>query len=210
MQKKEINWPEIDTYLFDLGGVIVDISPAAAIEAFNRLGLKNLDVQITQAHHQGLFKQYELGAITTDEFIEQIQELLPQRVNDIQIINAWNEMIVAFRKERIEVVEKLKCRYPVYLLSNTNELHCKKYTQMADGYENAEKLFTEVFYSYKIKQSKPDLEAFKKVVEETGLNPSTTLFLDDSQINLNAAAQLGFQTLLISKEQTIEKLFSWL
>ncbi len=210
MLNKKINWPSVDSYLFDLGGVIVDISPAAAIEAFRRLGLMDLEQYITQAHHQGLFKQYESGAITTSEFIEHIQDMLPQRVDEAKIVEAWNAMIVSFRNERITILEKLNARYPVYLLSNTNELHCDKYTQMAHGYNNAEDLFTKVFYSHEIKHSKPDLKAFEKVIEATGLIPAKTLFLDDSQVNLSAAAQLGFQTVLINEEQTIEQLFTWL
>jgi putative hydrolase of the HAD superfamily len=208
LNNKEINWSVIDAYLFDLGGVIVDISPVSAIAAFNQLGLTNLEEQITQGHHNGLFKQYELGAISSQEFVQQIQALLPQEVDNSQIINAWNKMLVELPIERLKLLEQIKKQAPVYLLSNTNELHRNNFIGMADGVKNIENYFTKAFYSYEIKQSKPDKAAFEFVIEDTGLVPEKTLFLDDSQMNLDVAKSLGFQTILVSESTPIIDIFS--
>lgn len=207
LKRKEIAWTDYDAYLFDLGGVIVDISPASAIEAFRKLGLTNLEQQITQGHHNGLFKQYELGAITTTDFINQIQDLLPQRVVDQQIIDAWNKMLVDLPVERLHILQQLKKKAPIFLLSNTNQLHRKSYEAMAEGFD-VENLFTKAFYSYEIHLNKPDREAFEFVINSSRIRPEKTLFLDDLQLNLDAAKELGFQTLLVSKGQTIIDIFS--
>ncbi|WP_430814125.1 HAD family hydrolase [Carboxylicivirga sp. RSCT41] len=200
MQKtKELSASTIDAYLFDLGGVIVDISPAAAISAFSKLGLSNLEEQITHGHHNGLFKQYELGAVSTQDFIRQIKDLLPHTTTDEQIIDAWNQMLVELPLERLQIIESLKEQVPVYLLSNTNELHRSTFVRMAYGIENIEAYFTKTFYSFEIKHSKPDKGAFEYVIANTGIKPERTLFLDDSQLNLDVADELGFQTVLVSK-----------
>ncbi|MCG8580448.1 MAG: HAD family phosphatase [Bacteroidales bacterium] len=208
MKNMEQKWGDIDAYLFDLGGVIVDISPAAAIDAFNKLGLTNLEEQISHGHHNGLFKQYELGAISTQEFIEKIQSLLPGPVSDNQIIAAWNKMLVELPIERLQLIERIKKKAPVYLLSNTNELHRNTFVGMANGIENIEPYFTKAFYSYEIKQSKPDRQAFDHVVTCTGIKPEKTLFLDDSQLNLGVAEELGFQTVLVSENHTMIEILS--
>ena len=197
----------IDAYLFDLGGVIVDIDPQAAIEAFQQIGLNNLEEQITHGHHNGLFKQYELGAISTTEFIDHIQQLLPERVDDQVIIDAWAKMLVMLPVCRVELLQKISKEKPVYLLSNTNEIHRKAYLGMAEGYDNIELIFKKAYYSFEIKFNKPDLDCFKYVIEDAELIPERTLFLDDSQMNLDAAQELGFKTLLVSKEKPIESIF---
>lgn len=200
---KRIDLSEIDAYLFDLGGVVVDISPSAAIDAFKALGLKDIDEQITQSHHQGLFKQYELGVVSSDAFISALQKELPQQVGREAIVHAWNTMLVTLPNERVALLAKLRTTHPVYLLSNTNAIHHQSFKSMADGYDNLEELFTEVFYSYKMQLSKPDPECFQYVVNKTGLIPERTLFLDDSAKNLEAAGKLGFQTVLVSPNNTI-------
>jgi HAD superfamily hydrolase (TIGR01509 family) len=41
---------------------------------------------------------------------------------------------------------------------------------------------------------KPDPEIFRRLGHRFGLEPATTLFIDDSPLNTDAAAVLGFQT----------------
>ncbi|WP_185968802.1 HAD family phosphatase [Carboxylicivirga sp. M1479] len=197
------DYTQIDAYLFDLGGVIVDIDPQAAIAAFEKLGLNNLHEQITHGHHQGLFKQYELGVISSQQFVDAIQELLPSKVSDQTIIDAWNTMLVHLPIERIRLIEKLSKQKPVYLLSNTNAIHHQAYVSMVSGIENVETIFNKAFYSYEIGLSKPNASIFKHVIDNAPLQAERTLFLDDSHLNLDAAEQLGFQTALIGPKQSM-------
>ena len=45
---------------------------------------------------------------------------------------------------------------------------------------------------------KPDSEIFEKMLEESGINPEETLFIDDSRANCRAAEALGIHTLHVS------------
>lgn len=79
---------------------------------------------------------------------------------------------------------------------------------MAEGDTSFEDLFTKVFYSYKMGCSKPEACSFQKVIDKTGLNPETCLFLDDSQLNLDAAQKMGFQTQLVTAEHDLSSIFT--
>ena len=52
--------------------------------------------------------------------------------------------------------------------------------------------------SFEAKSMKPDERIFGYAVETLGIKPEETIFLDDSQRNLDAAGRLGFKTLLVS------------
>jgi len=117
-------------------------------------------------------------------------------------------MLIHFPVERIQILKQLKKEKPVYLLSNTNGIHRDYFTKMTTQHSEFEDLFTQVFYSYQLGCSKPDSEPFLKVIQETGLKPERTLFLDDSLANLATAKKIGFQTYFITKENTVEKIFS--
>ncbi|WP_439183086.1 HAD family hydrolase [Carboxylicivirga taeanensis] len=203
-----VDFANVDAYLFDLGGVIIDISPQATIDAFKKLGLKDIQQQITQSHHEGVFKQYEQGTISSDEFIAFVQKELPRQVDQQLIIDAWNRMLVELPVSRALLLERLKQTKPVYLLSNTNAIHHQAFGAMAKGYKHIELLFTKAFYSFQMQLSKPDPRCFQFVIEDTGLQPERTMFFDDSPLNLEVARELGFQTALVTPQNSIVDMFN--
>jgi len=196
----------IKTILFDLGGVVLNIAPQNTIEAFLKLGLTDIQNQITHGHHNGIFKALEQGAISEGDFITAIQEELPE-ANEAAIIHAWNAMLLDMPNERVHIIETLKENFSVYLLSNTNSIHQAYFDTSAQGYSSLSKLFHHVYYSYELKISKPDARAFEKVIEASCLTPATTLFLDDSSQNIAIASEMGFQTVLITPEYGMDQVF---
>lgn len=197
----------IDTFLFDLGGVIIDIDVQVAISRFSELGFVGIEEQITQSHHKGLFKAFERGDIDERGFIDSINKQVDQPLSDEAIIEAWNSILRTFPVERVHILEQLHQTYPTYILSNTNGIHLRKFSKMATGYQHIEELFSDAFYSFQLGCSKPERCAFEKVIELSGLNPQSTLFLDDSEKNLEVAAELGFKIQLVSQDNPMEKIF---
>ena len=45
-----------------------------------------------------------------------------------------------------------------------------------------------------MKMAKPDADIFRKVLDETGILPNETLFIDDSEANCRTAEALGIST----------------
>ena len=52
--------------------------------------------------------------------------------------------------------------------------------------------------SFEEKCIKPDAEIFERVVSKLGIQPEETLFFDDSQANVDAAAALGFNIMHVA------------
>ncbi|MFI3136327.1 MAG: HAD-IA family hydrolase [Methylococcaceae bacterium] len=57
-------------------------------------------------------------------------------------------------------------------------------------------VFSDVVVSCRVQFCKPEPEIFEYILGKHALNPSETLFIDDTALNLTAAATLGIQTLL--------------
>ncbi len=99
-------------------------------------------------------------------------------------------------ERKLKALKSLRKRAKVYLLSNTNDLHwdlCLE--KWFDAGENrCTDFFDKVFLSQNLKLEKPDPEIFKTVIQELGINPSETLFLDDRKENVEAAARCGLRT----------------
>ncbi len=54
---------------------------------------------------------------------------------------------------------------------------------------------------------KPELRAWQMVLDENGLKPEHTLFIDDTLSNVEAARQLGIQAIHLQAPSTILDIF---
>lgn len=184
--------PEIKNVIFDFGGVIVDLSIHAAVEAFRELGA-DTEGFLGQYGQRGLFRQLELGRIDEDAFC---QQLLPD-VEKECILEAWNSMLKSIPLRRLQALSVLKERYHISLLSNTNDIHWEYSLRkhfLSQGYDPKE-MFEHVFLSQRMHLAKPGREIFEEVLRQSGYKPEETIFIDDSEANCKAFAELGVQTL---------------
>ena len=62
--------------------------------------------------------------------------------------------------------------------------------------------------SFLARSNKPERKIFEYAITHLGISPSETLFLDDSQSNLDAAAQLGFATALVPPGTEFEEILT--
>lgn len=205
----------IEALVLDLGGVIIDIDYQLAADAFVRLGISDFDALYSKARQSSLFDDFETGRISPDDFRRQIRSLLNVSIADELIDAAWNAMLIGFPEHRIEWLEELAQRYPVFILSNTNAIHIQAFINLSDatlGKGRFESIFRKCYYSSQIGMRKPDKQIFDFVVEENGLDKSTTLFIDDSPQHVAGALDAGLQAALLHVEvgETLEKKFAWL
>jgi putative hydrolase of the HAD superfamily len=64
-------------------------------------------------------------------------------------------------------------------------------------------LFTKIYYSHEIGYLKPDLDAWEYVINDAGIKPEETLFLDDNIQNIKASQELGFQAIHIHERTNL-------
>lgn len=200
----------IKNIIFDFGGVILNIDFRLAESAFAKLGLKNFDKIYSQATQQELFDVFEKGLISPDDFRHEIRKFIPQSVSDREIDEAWNSMLLDLPEERVHLLDKLKTKYKLYLLSNTNEIHFNKFSSYMQNKFNRDifsDVFDKIYVSYKVNMRKPDAEIYKLVLNEQKLNKEETIFIDDSIQNIEGASKVGLKTYFLKKEETILSVF---
>jgi glucose-1-phosphatase len=192
----------IDTIIFDLGDVFINLEHERVIENFKALGLVEWSDDLKILNYQ-----YEIGKITELQFFEGIQKHLPNS-DLLQIRAAWNGIIGEFPLYRLEFLQKLKRNYKLYLLSNTDETHINKFEHQSgltfarDFYS----CFEKIYFSYEIGMKKPDEIIFKLILNKHNLIPKNTLFIDDKKENTDVAAKLGLKiwNLQVGKEDVVD------
>lgn len=200
---------EIKNIIFDLGGVIINLDIPKTIMEFNKLSSKPFESVYTQLQQSPLFDQFDKGEITETDFIEQLKSHLKPQVSSTQILDAWNAMLLDFPIHRLQLLNNLKTKYRLFLLSNTNESHINRFEadlQKQHGYKNLEPFFEKVYYSCRIGMRKPDAEIFDFVLQQHNLVANQTLFIDDSPQHVEGALKTGIRAYLLEKHKDISTL----
>lgn len=185
---------KIKNIIFDLGGVLLNIDYNAPVREFQRLGIADFQNLYSQAQQSNLFDDFETGKISNQAFREGIRNFSGRNLSDQEIDKAWNSILLDLPVERIELLQKLKKDYRLFMLSNTNAIHISCFE--ADlikvyGMNVFEEIFEKVHYSSQLGMRKPHQETFEKVLSLHGLLPAETLFIDDSQQHVNGAKAAG-------------------
>lgn len=194
--------------ILDLGGVILNIDYQATAKAFTDLGIRNFPELYSQAVQTSLFDDFETGRIDSKAFLTSIQQLAGIPLAEQDIINAWNAMLLDFPLRRLQVLQQLQLHYDMVLLSNTNEIHERAFNKILmeqNGIPNIGVFFDKVYLSHRIGMRKPNVEIFKRILDETGFDAAKTLFVDDSIQHVEGARNAGLQAIHLEPGMTIEK-----
>ncbi len=200
----------VKNIIFDFGGVVIDIDEQLTINEFAKLGVEDISM-VNNPEFIEIVSKFEKGIFTPDIFRNKLRDYLDLSATDQEIDDAWNALLFDIPKERLEVIEKVKKNYNIFLLSNSNEIHYDLYLrdlQLRFGYNEFAELFHQAYFSFDLHLSKPNSEIYEFVMYQEGLNPEETLFIDDKPENIEAAKKLGFQTYQLIKPERIRDIFT--
>ena len=184
----------IRTIIFDLGGVLLNVGYQHTIDAFKQLGVQDFDKLFTKAEQIGLFDQLDRGEVSPVEFREELRRITGIALSDSDIDTAWNAMLLDLPGKRLALLDRVRKHYRTFLLSNTNAIHYPAYNaflQEKYGFNSLEDLFEKQYLSFEMGLRKPEPAIFSTVVSDNKLNPSETLFIDDSRQHVEGARAAG-------------------
>lgn len=202
--------PEIENIIFDLGGVIINLSTQTTANEFAKLGNIPPEVVHDRMIQSREFHDFEKGLISDASFRDHVREMLGINASDVDIDKCWNAMLMDVPIARIRLLERLKSKYRIFLLSNTNEIHLKCFADIVSrvtGNVPLDSYFEKAYYSHRMKMRKPDAEIYDAVLMENKLDPSVTIFLDDNLANLKGAEQCGISTFHVQHPDLLFTLF---
>ncbi|NDC40157.1 MAG: HAD family phosphatase [Chitinophagia bacterium] len=194
--------------IFDLGGVILNIDYQLTSKAFEAAGVTQFDELYSQLKQTTVFDDLETGKMSREAFIAAMQAAANTPISEAQVLAAWNAMLIDFPIRRLQILQQLRPYYDLFLLSNTNEIHEEAFHKLLDsshGIPHLGTFFDKVYFSHRVGLRKPMPEIFELVLQENGLKPQETLFIDDSPQHIAAARALGIVTIYLENGMTIEK-----
>ncbi|WP_299158039.1 HAD-IA family hydrolase [uncultured Tenacibaculum sp.] len=196
----------IKNIIFDFGDIFINLDKEATYKELAKLGVSDISQDMIETYYK-----YEMGLISTDEFVNFYQNKFPQ-LNREDLVNAWNAILLDFPLHRLEFLKELVAseKYRIFLLSNTNDLHISwiQNDWGAELYNDFKSCFEQFYLSHEINLRKPNTNIYEFVLAENNLNAVETIFIDDTEENTNAAKELGMHVwnLTPGKEDVVDLL----
>lgn len=191
---------KIKNIIYDLGGVLLQIDYSKTRAAFIALGITNFDDFYKQDFVSVVFENFEIGAISSNQFYDEFRKITNTHLTNEEIENAWNAMLGSFWIDRIDWLNTIKTDYNIFLFSNTNQIHYDAFVKIykKNGFQQPfSNYFIKDYYSHILGDRKPNKKAYQNLILEQKLIPSETLFIDDTLKNIEGAAAAGLQTLYL-------------
>ncbi len=191
----------IKDVVFDFGGVLMDWNPRYFYRTYFK-DEKQMEYFLSHICNDEWNAEQDRGR-SFEEGVRLLQAQYPQYAEPIRLYkDKWGCMLKGEFPRSVDLLKRLKGQgHGIYGLTNwsaeTIPLAYSRYDFFA--------LFDGIVVSGEEKIIKPDPRIFEILLERYHLTAGDTLFIDDSRANIEAAARLGFQTILFDDIDTVSE-----
>lgn len=187
--------------IFDLGKVLVPFDFMRAYDGMQPLcGYPVAEIR-RRTGDTGLVPQLELGQLSSRDFVDRLGVALGVSFDFTQFCDIWSSIFLPGTLVPEPLIAGLKRRYPLVLLSNTNEMHF----QMLERNYPILGYFENRVLSHEVGAAKPNPLIYQKAVELAGCRPEECFFTDDIPEYVEGARQLGIDAVQFQSAEQLEE-----
>ena len=189
-------------FLFDLGNTLIKLAYERVLAGLCAQASISRDDLVELLEDAGGYRDLERGLVTFAEFHDFLREKAGYRGSLHQFRTLWSDFFDGPIGGMEELLERVRARYRVAFLSNSNEVHAEEIPR------NFTTLFREddrFIFSYRFRVAKPDPEMFQRALEVIGASAGNVVFIDDLAENVTTAIALGMQSYQFIDAERLEK-----
>jgi FMN phosphatase YigB (HAD superfamily) len=191
----------IRSVIFDLGKVIIPFDFTRGYSALEKL------CEIPAAQIPGrigstdLVTRLETGLIEPRDFVSQLSALLGLRVDYAQFCEIWSSIFSPDPIIPESMLESLRRRYRLVLLSNTNAIH---FDMVRENYPLLRQ-FHALVLSHEVKAMKPSPLIYREAVARAECPAEECFFTDDIALYVDGARKEGINAVQFVSLEQLEK-----
>ena len=191
----------IQAVIFDFGNVLCSFRVTTFFENLARHSTTTVErFQALMPEISHLAIAYETGLMSSEVFFLRFSELTGIRIAREDFIRSYTTIFTPI-EGTFEAIRRLKGRYRLGLLSNTNEWHFEYSIRTVEVFP----LFDAVTLSYEVRAMKPAPAIYNDMLRKLGLPAETCVYFDDLQENVDAGAQAGMQARLFTTPEQMHE-----
>jgi epoxide hydrolase-like predicted phosphatase len=180
--------PQIKTFIFDCFGVIcANVMGGWYKENSLRHGFVDENLP-------DVFRKFDLNLMSEDDVHEHFlryEGIVVSKEKLREDIDAY----LKIDENLVEIIKKLRAQgFKTALLSNGNHSFFER--KIYTTYPEFKELFDEIIISSLVGMVKPNDDIFLHALEKTKSKPEEAVFIDDTEVNVDAAIKLGIHGFL--------------
>jgi 2-haloacid dehalogenase len=193
----------IQNVIFDLGGVLVDWSPKYLYDKIFSGDKKKVDWFLSTICTNEWNVEQDAGRTLAEATRSLIREHPDQEAHIRAYYDRWEEMLNGEIKGTIDILEDLKQRnlHKLYALTNwsaeTFPIALQRFSFLSH--------FQGIVVSGEENTRKPFRAIYDILLDRYDLDPGRSLFIDDSQANVEAAEEAGIKSILFTGSGRLRK-----
>lgn len=190
----------IRTILFDIGNVLVPFDfkrGYTGLAARCRCAAEQIPARIRAT---GLVPRFETGQVEARQFVEQLSAALELDIGYEEFCELWSSIFLPGGLIPEDLIEGLRGRYRLLVLSNTNSIHFP----MVQANYPVLRHFDGFVLSYEVGAAKPSPEIFDAAIAKAECGADECFFTDDLAINVDAAREQGMDAVQFQSAGQIE------
>ncbi len=195
-----MNRSSIDTVVFDLGGVLIDWNPRYLFrKIFDHTS--EMEYFLREICSFDWNEQQDAGR-PLSEATALLVERYPSYKMQIQAYyGRWEEMLGGAIEGTVAILETLFTQGSHRLYALTNWSH--ETFPVAQQQFRFLNLFEDILVSGEVKLKKPDPRIYQLLFDRFAIDPASSLFIDDSLRNVEAARTAGLNTIHFQSPQQL-------
>lgn len=181
--------PKYKNIIFDLGGVLITYNPKKIVQDLFQEHERETVIALMDAMHK-TWLDVDKGLLSPQQAVEKLSLSFDKDM----VIKFTQEVPRRFKPmgDGVEILKKIKQKgYKTYILSNLSQL---AYDQIC-SYDFLQE-FDGAIYSYQHKSVKPESQIYHALMTTYSLKPEECLFIDDLDVNIQAAQTHGIDGIL--------------
>lgn len=192
----------IKALLFDLGGVVIDISVERALRSWEPRSSLSVEQMRERLVADEPFRQHERGELPAAGYFDHLRKVFRLDASDGEIAAGWNAILVGENEASLRLIESARKHLPCYAFTNTSQTHQAVWST---AFPKVVSAFDRIFTSPQLGMRKPEPAAFDAVTQEIGVDPANILFFDDLLENVEGARAAGLQAVHVRGHEDIRQ-----
>ena len=174
----------------DFGGVICTFDYRIFCARLARRIGRSAEAIYAAVYGSELQAAFERGRLTGPAYHSRVMRLVGADVPYAEFCPMYGDIFTEIPATGA-LLRRLRARYPLYLLSDTNEIHFGYVTQTVEVL----RVFAECIVSYEVGALKPDPAMYREALRRAALPAAACVFIDDRPGNVEGARRVGMHAL---------------
>jgi putative hydrolase of the HAD superfamily len=191
----------IKTIIFDLGNVLIPFDFKLGYAKLASLGGCPSAEIPRRIRSTDLVTRFETGQVTSREFVGELSRLLELKTTYDAFCEIWSSIFLPATLVPESMLEGLRQRHRLLLLSNTNDIHFS----MVEANYPLLRHFDHYVLSYRVGALKPSPKIYAEALERAECRPEECFFTDDIEQYAEAARQAGIDAVQFQSVPQLEK-----